>query len=268
MGLLCLVLVYTWYMTAGTLTQWFPYFHDYFDRLAQAFIHGQLALLETPDPKLLALANPYVYDNRAGIPYPWDVSLFQGKFYLYWGPVPGLIAAAARLLAGVRVEDQMLVLGLQVGVGVLLAANLASMRARFAPKSNPLGLLLLILAGGANLYLLWPGGRPGVYEAAILSGEFFLLAGLLALFFALRDVPRKVPLALLAGLCLALALGSRATLALAVGWLAGMLLWRSHPHAEVIPSGETWLCRRLFPASHPRRPGFIVVQLRPFWQYD
>ena len=223
-GLLGLCLIYVWYMTAGTLIHWFPYYHDYYDRLAQAFLHGQLALLEKPDPALLALANPYVYDNRAGIAYPWDVSLFQGKFYLYWGPVPGLIAAAARWLAQARIEDQMLVLAAQLGVGAMLAANLAAMRRRFAPGSNPFGLMMLILAGGANLYLLWPNGRPGVYEAAILSGQFFLLAGILAVFLALKQPEIKRLPAVLAGVCWLLAVGSRASLAVTVGWLAGCVL--------------------------------------------
>lgn len=227
LGVLALWLAYTWYMTAGTLTQWFPYFHDYFDRLAQAFLHGQLALLEQPDPALLALSNPYAYSARTGISYPWDVSLFQGKFYLYWGPVPALIAAAEWLVAQVRVEDQALVLAAQCGVGAFLAANLYLMRREFAPRSNPLGLLLLILAGGANLYLLWPSGRPGVYEASILFGQVFLLAGLVAQFFAWKAATHPAVFGLAAGVCFALAAGSRATLVVSVAWLAAFALWQT-----------------------------------------
>ncbi len=225
-GIVMLCFVYVWYMTSGTLTHWFPFRFEYYDWLAQAFLHGQLALLEKPDPRLLTLANPYVFENRGGIPYPWDVSFFQGKFYMYWGPVPGLMAAAVRLVTHVPVEDQALVLFIQGVVGVLLAANLAAMRAMFAPKSNPFGLMLLILVGGANLYLLWPSGRPAVYEVSILSGQLFLLAGLLAVFTALRDLSLKMFSGFVSGICLILAVGSRATLAAAVGWVVVMAAWR------------------------------------------
>jgi hypothetical protein len=102
-----------------------------------------------------------------------------------------------------------------------------AMRREFARKSSSTGFFLLLLAGSLNLYMLWPTGRPGVYETAILAGQFFLLGGLLALFHALRGPALRPGLALVGGACLALAMGSRLTLAAVAGWLVLAAVWRA-----------------------------------------
>ncbi len=56
-------------------------------------------------PALLALSNPYDPDARKGIPglqveQPgtiWDMSLYDGRVYLYWGPAPALLLSAIKL---------------------------------------------------------------------------------------------------------------------------------------------------------------------------
>ena len=102
-----------------------------------------------------------------------------------------------------------------------------AMRRAFARNSSPTGFFLLLLAGGLNLYMLWPTGRPGVYETAILAGQFFLLGGLLALFYAVRGPVLHPVLALVGSACLTLAVGSRVTLAVVVGWLVLAVAWRA-----------------------------------------
>src|SRR5665648_107365 len=61
-GALLVIFISYWYITAG-LWRWTSYSH-YFDRQADAFMNGSLALLEKPSPELMALANPYDYHNR------------------------------------------------------------------------------------------------------------------------------------------------------------------------------------------------------------
>ena len=220
-------LVLAWYNTAGTLNQWFPYQHAYFDRLGEAFLHGQLNLLEQPDPALLALADPYPYQNRENVSYLWDVSFYQGKFFLYWGPTPGLILTAVKAVMQTHIEDQVLAVGFLGGIAALLVWLAWAMRREFAPRSSPGGFFVLLLAGGLNLYMLWPTGRPGVYETAILGGQVFLLGGLAALFYALRGPSLRPWPALAAGVCLALAVGARVTLAEVVIWLVLAAAWRA-----------------------------------------
>ena len=76
----------------------------YYDLLADAFLAGQFHLLIAPRPELLALANPYdpVLNGPLRLP---DASLYNGKYYLYFGPVPGLIHAGWKLLTGWRLEE-------------------------------------------------------------------------------------------------------------------------------------------------------------------
>ncbi len=77
--------VYVWLISAGSWTNW-PTITHYYDQLATSFTHGQLSLKAKPDPALLALTNPYDPNSRKGIPYPGDISLHKGKFYLVFRP--------------------------------------------------------------------------------------------------------------------------------------------------------------------------------------
>src|SRR6187455_485414 len=84
------LLFYLWLVTLGLWTD-FPPSTNYYDLQANAFLHGQLALEVEPDPALLALENPYEPADRENIPVLWDATLYQGKYYLYWGPVPAVL---------------------------------------------------------------------------------------------------------------------------------------------------------------------------------
>ena len=83
---------------------------NFYGLLGDAFLSGQTYLKITPSPQLLALADPY--DPHANAPYLlWDASLYNGKYYLYFGPGPALIWAAAKAIFGVSLSDPQLVLG-------------------------------------------------------------------------------------------------------------------------------------------------------------
>lgn len=213
------LLLYIFLASVGYWRAW-PITSDYFRQLGQAFRHGQLALLQKPDPRLAALPDPYDFAQRSGIAYPWDVSYFQGSFYLYWGPTPALVAAVFPL------DDAQLACGF-VGGTFLLSCGLILALWRRHFRTVPWGLVLpgLLLAGLANP-LPWLLSRPGVYETAIAAGQFFLLAGFLANFYAL-DRPRPSYWAIFAaGLFWALAAAARITLAPAVAFLSALTLYR------------------------------------------
>ena len=76
-----------WYSSAGHFPV-FPHIQNDYVDLGTAFLRGQLALLERPDPRLADLGDPYEFTQRKGIPYRWDASYYGGKYYLYWGPAP------------------------------------------------------------------------------------------------------------------------------------------------------------------------------------
>jgi len=89
--------------------------------------------LERPDPRLAELGDPYEYTQRKDIPYHWDASYYEGRYYLYWGPVPALVSAAFEALAGSVPSASLLVvipyvglLGISIGLLFLISASFGS----------------------------------------------------------------------------------------------------------------------------------------------
>jgi hypothetical protein len=201
--------------------------------MAEGFRSGHLYILAVPAAELLVAADPYTDANVAlGL---WDASLYRGHYYLYWGPVPALLLLAFKVLTGIAqtISDQWLVLVFSLGrlcAGTLLLLELS--RAK-----QPAPPLWLVTAAVALLGLAGPTpftvASPNVYEACLMSGQCFLLAGLWLALRGVLQAPRRTRLFLLAGLCWALALGSRVTLVLAVPSLVlltvGLLVWEARP---------------------------------------
>lgn len=219
-GVITVLLVAVWFFSAGRLTAWSPG-TDYFNRLADGFLAGQLSFLDKPSPELLAMSNPYDWrtriDNR--VPFLWDATLYDGKYYLYWGPVPAMIAAAVKSIFPVHIYDGMLIFSFYTGIVILLALILRHLRRKFFPSTPAYLLYPLILIGGLALPLLYLVIHPNVYETAISSGQFFLLGGLYFLLRSMESIKRAGVWLLAAGFTLGAAVGSRATLVFAVGFL-------------------------------------------------
>ena len=122
LGILCYLFVlaiYVWLISIGQWTKW-PTISSYYDSLASSFSQRHLYLEINPDPALLALPNPYDPNARTGIDYPQDVSLYKGKFYLYFGPTPALILVIAKTVFPVVIGDQYLVFAFIAGIYLLL----------------------------------------------------------------------------------------------------------------------------------------------------
>jgi hypothetical protein len=227
--------VYFWFITAGKWV-WTPLTY-YFDHLADAFLHGSTALLDKPPAALAALSNPYIYDNRLGIEYIWDASYFNGNYYLYWGPVPALFAAAIKWIRASTIDDQQLVFLFMAELAVVMAALLHWLRTTFYPKAPPWTAAFFTLAGLLSVPVLWIINRPSVYEGAIAGGQFFLILGLYA---GLRGMlsTRKDGWMILAGLAWGASIGCRVNNAAAIIWLALLVFIYLIRHAR--RSGE-WL---------------------------
>jgi hypothetical protein len=224
------IAVYVWAVSGGTWADW-PTYSDDYQRLADAFARGQTYLVERPDASLLALPDPY--DPIANRPFALhDASLFDGRYYLYWGPVPALVIAAINAMSHARsVPDQTVVFTASCGTVVFAALLVLRLwRRHFAdqPAWTPaLGVLLVGLATPTPFNL----ARPMIYEASIHAAQMFFVAGL---YFALlgldrpadRIRPRSVAL-LISGTCFACAFGCRASVALAVVAVAACVCWRA-----------------------------------------
>lgn len=195
---------------------------DYYDRMAEGFKSGHLYIKEAPSPRLLAAFDPYEDQNvRLGL---WDASLYKGRYYLYWGPVPALLLLAFKAVSGstATVSDQWPTLIFMLGRFYAGAALIFALcRARFLRP--PAWLVVLAVAAFG---LAAPGpfivARPHVYEACLAAGQCFLLWGMWA---ALRGITRRearLPLFVLAGGLWALAIGSRVTMLFAVPLLVAI----------------------------------------------
>ena len=217
--LLLVLFCYWFFITNGKLVQFQPY-SQYFDRLADAFLAGQLHLLEEPHPALGELDNPYDYRNREGFPYLWDASYYQGRYYLYWGPVPALVAALAKSITPMVVEDQYLVFLFLSGHAIVLAILLAILRKHWFPTSPSWTISLFTVMASLSTPLFWLINRPHVYEAAIAGGQFFLITGLLFLILSMKSTSWQAVWLMGTGFCWGAAINARFSLLLAVGMLS------------------------------------------------
>jgi hypothetical protein len=223
------VVVYIWAVSGGTWTQW-PTYSGYYQRLADAFSRGQTCLVEPPHPSLLALPDPY--DPVTNRPFALhDASLFRGRYYLYWGPVPAVVIAAINNVLRVpAVPDQAVVFTAAGGTTVFAALLLMRLwRRHFTdqPAWTPaLGVALVALATPTPFNL----ARPMIYEASIHAAQMFFAAGMYLVARGLdppvrRDRPRSGVL-LVSATCFACAVGCRAGVGLAAIGVAACVCWR------------------------------------------
>ncbi len=207
---------FLWLMTAGTWVQ-MPAKTFYYDWLASAFRHGQLAIEQKPPAAMLALANPYDPAQRVGIPQPWDVSLYKGQYFLYWGPLPALLLMVVKLFTASPISDSYPLLAFQYSLFLVESVLLFRIWRRFMPDMS-----LWVLTGSLFLIGLgtpapWIIELPAIYSAAVSAGAAFFMAGLLAAFVALDHNPPRLWWLALAGLFWATSVGSRISQVLPVG---------------------------------------------------
>lgn len=236
---------YIWFLSVGYWTNW-PKTTSYYQQLGDAFTHGQVSLLEEPDSALLSLSDPYLYANREGISYPWDVVFYQGKFYLYWGPLPALVALLIGFFTRAVVGDHLLVLVFVGGTFALSTFFILRLRSRFFPNLGWAYVIPGILLAGLANPMPWLLNRPAVYEAAIASGQFFLISGFYFGFLALEKNRLEYWKLMLSSTCLGLTVASRASLVFVVLFLTLML------------AGYIFLHRKLLQDTHLRLAGFIL----------
>jgi hypothetical protein len=217
---LLVLLVYVWFISAGKWTSWPPTaIYNYYSKLASAFQHGHLYLDDKPSPELLALRDPYRKGARLDISYIWDASLYEGRYYLYWGPTPALIILPFKLAFSSEVGDNFLVFGFVSGLYLTLCALLLRIWDRFFRGLPQWLLLLAILLAGLVIPLSWMLNRPEVYEAAIAAGQLFLFLGLYFAYAALDREALSVWRLYLASAFWGLAVGSRTSQAFPIVFL-------------------------------------------------
>ncbi len=205
--------VYFWYGVPAFENPEFRF--DYYGRMAAAFKHGQVHLLEEPPPSLLALSDPYDYALRyeTGVvnEIPIDITLYKGRYYLYWGPAPSLFLIPFSEEAISQFKDKFI--GYIFACGVLLYLNLFIFQLWKRTKSllpNWFPAFFALIAG-LSIPVLWMIKTSGIYEAAIFSGQFFFIGGYYWLHSGLSEDKISKKKLVLGGTHWALAMGTRLT---------------------------------------------------------
>ncbi|HUI89427.1 MAG TPA: hypothetical protein VLX61_11960 [Anaerolineales bacterium] len=212
-----------WYTSGGN----FPAFpklgkDNYYIDLAEAFLHGQLSMLKEPQPELMALENPYNPKERRGIPYQFDYSYYRGKYYLYWGPVPGLVLAGIEGVTQTRPPNILMTVISYIGLTFLFLVTLIQIRNQFFPAAPELSLGILVLGGLVNIPFLFLLGRPEVYETSIMAGQLFLFLGLAS--WTIYMATASPAWLAITGLGWGLAVGSRYDLAISALLFVGQII--------------------------------------------
>jgi hypothetical protein len=191
-----------------------------YNLLTQALLRGQLHIAVEPRPELFELTEPYRPGRNA--PYRYhDASLYQGRYYLYFGVVPVVVAFAPWRLVGLGDLPEPAAAAAFALVGFVFSALLLGRLLRDhlggPPRGVPLTLAFVVL-GLSNVapFIL---RSAHVYEVAIAAGYAFTAGA--AWLFATAGTGGSWSLRRLAlgGLFLGLAVGCRPNLLFLVPFL-------------------------------------------------
>jgi hypothetical protein len=230
-GGIFLILVSSFYLL-GFPTD-YQYIVNYHQVLGDSFIHGQTYLPIQVSPLLLAKPNPYDPAGHTGLGL-WDASLFNGRYYLYFGPVPALLVyIPVKLLTGISLSTSSMALFF-LTLGTISLIILLNGMLSFLPQTQH--RIVLVITSAVIGYGTWLPHilRPSTYEVSIAAAYCFTSLGFLLLWLCTRNAPSpRFLLMALAGLCMGLAVGSRHLhilngLILLYAWLALSKKYNQH----------------------------------------
>ncbi len=220
-----IIIFYIWLASTGLWTT-FPHSTNYYDWLATSFQHGSLSLEIKPAPALLALPNPYNPVARAGIDIPGDVTLYHGKYYLYFGPAPALILTVVKQIIPGVIGDSYLVFAFVVGIFILQLFLALEIWNQFFHDFPGWTILIGIILIGLEAPVLMLIASPDFHQVAIAGGQFFFNSGLFLTFSAFHEKSSPARNLALAGISWVAAIGSRSTLIPSTGFMILMtILW-------------------------------------------
>ncbi|MDD3334050.1 MAG: hypothetical protein PHI98_00895 [Eubacteriales bacterium] len=199
---------------------------DGYGMLFAAFLKGQVHLIPDPDPNLLAMENPYDKGARGLSDVTWfpDCALYDGHYYVYFGPGPVLLTYYPYYWLTGRVPSDMLCgLFLSWICIPLCYVGVCGFMRRYTKKPN-----LFLLSLGC-LAVCCVAGLPRLLAAAaryenVVAMNIGMMAG--AVGFGLYGIMEKKPwkrscLFVLCGVCFALQGTCRAnTLLITTAFLA------------------------------------------------
>ena len=223
-ALVLVLTAYLWFIRLGERDALKSY--DYYVELTYGFKNGHLYLEQTPTDRLLSLGNPYDFYLRKEKnieDFPWDVSLYKGRFYIYWGPVPAILIMVFDRARLAQIGDFHLALAFACGLFLYMTLLVSTIWQKFY-KNAPVWLLwfLLIVIGFATPTTIMMY-KSEIYDAAIFGCQFFFIGGCYWAFRSMLNGKLKIGL-LAASVHWALAVGTRVIILPAVVFAAGLTL--------------------------------------------
>lgn len=206
---------YCWTVASGRdAFNWGAPKDDHYNLLTDGFLSGHLYLAKEPPKELLALKDPW--DPGTNGPYRLhDASLYEGRYYSYFGPVPVLtLFVPWRVIAGCGIPNQFAaILFLLTGYifsCLLLFTLLAAADIRPSWLQKRLVIAALGLCQTAPIILR----RANMYETAVAGALCFVLAGLYFLARYTLSAKSRPWQAWMAGWCIGFTPGCRPNYAL------------------------------------------------------
>lgn len=170
--MLVVLAVYAFFAGGGTFD--FPRVDDwevsYYATLAEGFRQGHLYLARPIEWELMELPYPWDPAARKDIFYLWDASFFNGRYYLYFTPLPVLLLYLPfRLLRGAYPPDALVALALSAWAFIAAVVFTRRAIARSGqPPLIPFPLWVLLIGLGSVVPFTLTFART--YEIAILTG--------------------------------------------------------------------------------------------------
>lgn len=193
------------------------YSYDFVDALAK----GQSYIDKEPEKELVEMQNPYdnVQRNEKGLrrndDYIWDIALYNGKYYVYFGVLPALIMLVPyHIITGQYLSTATAILLFSILAAISLKELIYNIFNRYFKNVSFKVMLysFLILLFGSQILIL--NGTPRFYELAVISGLFFAIMGINFLFIAIKSNEVNYKYIFLASLFLSLAVACRPTMLL------------------------------------------------------
>jgi len=188
--------------------------YGYYNWLADSLLNGKLEMPMKPNPKLLELSNPYDVLANAGL-NALDLSLYKGKYYMYFGIIPAITGFIPSRLLGF-VPNQGMIAAIYATAALIFGCIILLDIQKHYNISKSV-LLVGILVFGMGNYLPLLLRRPAVYEVAIAAGACFSTLGLLCLIRSITA--RNIIYLAAASLSIGLAVGSRPSYIITSGFL-------------------------------------------------
>ncbi len=207
----------------------------YYQNLAASLVDGHLHLLEQPDPRLLALPDPYDPAANKALRLH-DASLYQGQYYVYFGITPVIVLFLPAEVLGIPLSEPVAGALFAALALVFAALLIGCLLRRYANRAPPWVLPSSVLAVGLANGLPFLLRRSSVYEIAIAAGLCFTtLTVALALRAAFNSRHRTGCLAA-AWLTTGLAAGCRPHLVV----VGVVVAWATYRAVQEAPRGGGW----------------------------